>query len=333
MPSSARPSPKARSMARRFFWLALLIVLAIAGYTAGWFWLAGEMETRAKAMLAGFGGRGDRAVCENVEARGYPFRIGLFCDAMFFEARREGLAVATGAMRSAAQVYDPLRIVAEVDGPARVNIAGIEPLDLNWATLRASARLARPVPSRLSAEATELRAEADLAGGRSPILTAGRAELHLRGNGEDVDLAARFDRLLPDAGFLGTGQLPVLGGLADVVWRGGAELARQGRFHPRGNSFDLRSIDVTAENGARMVLRGPLSIGEDGLIDAQLQVMVSEPAALAALVTTAAPELAQQVNTALAGLSLLGDTPTLPLTIVKGVATLGFIPLGTIPPI
>jgi len=320
-------------MARRFFWLALLIVLAIAGYTAGWFWLAGVMEARAQAMLADFNGRGDRAVCENVEAKGYPFRIGLFCDAMFFEARRDGLAVATGAMRSAAQVYDPLRIVAEVDGPARVNVAGVEPLDLNWATLRASARLARPVPSRLSAEATELRADADLAGGRALIFTAGRAELHLRANGEDVDLAARFDKLLPDAGFLGTGQLPVLGGVADVAWRGGVDLARQGRFHPRGSAFDLRSIDVTAQNGVRVTLRGPLSIGEDGLIDAQLQVTVSEPAALAALVKAAAPEITRQVDTALAGLSMLGDTPTLPLTIVKGVATLGFIPLGTIPPI
>ena len=55
--------------------------------------------------------------------------------------------------------------------------------------------------------------------------------------------------------------------------------------------------------------------------------------ALSRVIAGAFPEGGSGLGTALAALSALGPNPRLPLTITDGRARLGFINLGTIPPL
>jgi hypothetical protein len=68
-------------------------------------------------------------------------------------------------------------------------------------------------------------------------------------------------------------------------------------------------------------------------VDADLTVTIRDPKALSAILTKAFPAMADQIRTSFAGLAVMGDNPTLPLRISKGRAMLGFIPLGSVPPL
>src|SRR5690606_15077413 len=117
-----------------------------------------------------------------------------------------GFSISTGAFRSAAQIYAPLRAVAEADAPARLVIPGLVPLDLNWKGMRASARLAWPLPERVSVEATEVRAVADVASPAGPLaFVATSLQFHMRPAEPDIDLAIRFENLEPGSILLAGG--------------------------------------------------------------------------------------------------------------------------------
>jgi len=108
---------------RRFILLALAIIVVVVGYTYGWHYAADRLVSEANARVAAINANGRRANCENAEARGYPFRIGLFCRSIMYVDAPSGVAVRAGAFRSAAQVYQPQRVVGELDGPVGTAIA------------------------------------------------------------------------------------------------------------------------------------------------------------------------------------------------------------------
>ena len=330
MTSSRR---KHSGMSRRFLWLAAAIAGAIALYTFGWFYAADRLVTEANAAFERMSRGGNRASCESAEARGYPFRIGLFCRSLIVERRAEGWAANAGALRSAAQVYAPMRVVAELDSPARISLPRLLPLDVTWDTLLASTRLAAPLPERLSLAAGDIAVAADTPGeGNTGVLDAASAELHMRPSGGDLDVALSVDGLQiaeQMAGF----QLPALAGTADFSVTDGANRIAARNFEPAGAGITIRHLELTVENGGTLVASGPLSVGQDGLLEADLELKASDAAALLAVLADAFPKMRSQMLTLGAGLSALGPDQALPLRIRQGVATLGFIELGRIPPL
>jgi len=315
---------------RRIVWLAVVIAVVIAAYTAGWFWLARKIEREADLALARLQDRGMKAECANLTARGFPFRIGLFCDRVAVEQTSEALSLTTGAFRSAGQIYDPMRLVAELDGPANLTTADTGALDLDWKSLRASARLAEPLPERISVEGSGLRISA--AGG-AQLVGADSFEGHMRPNGADLDLAGRFAGLALDPAAVKGRTVPPLAGEADISVTDGVALLGKETRDLKGRSGTIRNLSLTLGAGGSLRLSGPFAIADDGLIDAKLTVSVQEPRELAASLSQIFPEQAGKINQGLVGLTFLGAQPTLPLTISKGALALGFIPLGRIPPV
>jgi len=318
---------------RRFFWFALAIVVAIGAYTGGWFYAARLLEDEVMRAVAGLNGNGRRANCEEPQARGYPFRIGLFCRSVLYEDAREGVSFQARALRSAAQVYQPWRVVGELDGPARLEAPGLNALALDWAGLRASVRLAEPLPERVSVEGQDVRASLDEQGDEMRLLArAGSVEAHLRPAGDDLDLAVRFGDLKPDAALTRGVALPPLSGLLDASLTGGA-LPGGLEGDLRGRSGTIRNLTLSAEGGAGVTVSGPVSVDEAGLLDAELQIIVREPMALAKILGDLAPQARQEIELSLSSIAAMGGNPGMPLRVVKGQASLGFIPLGTIPPL
>jgi len=315
---------------RRFLWLLLGIILVICLYTAGWFYAARTVVEEVQTAIIALNGDGRRASCEEPQARGYPFRIGVFCRSVMFEDAGKGMAFRAGELRSAAQVYLPWRIVGELDGPARLEAPGLNALSLDWSALRASARLASPLPERVSVEATDLAIQLDEQGATAQSLArSDSAELHLRPVGDDLDIAVRFAGLTLDAALAGV--VPPLSGLVDFSLADGALPGGfDGDIH--GRSGVIRALTVSAENGAGVTVSGPVAVDKAGLIDAELAITVREPMALAKILGDLAPHARREIELALSAMAG-ANTTGLPLRIVKGQARLGFIPLGDIPPL
>ena len=327
MPSSDRKKP---NYSRRFFWLGVFIVVLFGGYSLGWFWLAGRLEAEAKTTITALNRDGMEADCVNPTARGYPFRIGLYCDSVAFSDAAQGISLSAGSLRSAGQIYDPMRLVAELDGPASIDSARAGVFSLDWENLRASARLSTPLPRRLSLEGVRLKAAT--AGG-APLLAAENFQAHMRPNEENLDLAGSFSGLALDASLLDGRKVPPLSGQSDITINDGVRLLGERVKDLRGQSGTIRELALSTGEETGVTLSGPFSIDDAGLIDARLNITIRDPRGLSAVLAEAVPEKRDQIEQAFSGLAMLGNAPSLPLRIAKGKASLGFIPLGQIPPL
>lgn len=319
---------------RRFFWFAMLILLAIAAYTAFWYYSAGRVEAQTRAVLDELNSDGVRANCEEPQVRGYPFRIGLFCNSVVYVDARGGVGFRAGAFRSAAQIYDPQHIVGELDGPAVIEIPGLRAIEADWETMQASLRLAGSEPQRLSVQGKSLEVESGPArAAEGSMLHFGTAEFHLRPNGTDLDAALRFSGLrLGEPIVPGEGDAAPLDGLVDLTVIGGAE---PGAFDDglRNLEATIRSLSVRTPEGAGATLSGAASVDEFGLIDADLQLAVEDPQALGRFLADIFPERESEIAMSMTAISAMGDRPVLPLSIDKGDVSLGFLSLGEIPPL
>lgn len=333
---------------RRFFWFAAAILAGIGLYSAGWFYAASLIEEKAGSAIASLNGNGRRANCEEPQARGYPFRIGLFCRSVMFEDARKGVSFQARELRSAAQVYQPWRVIAEVDGPARLEAPGLNALVLDWASLLASVRLATPLPERLSVEGRDVKVSLDEQGEALALLAeAENVEAHLRPSGEDLDLAVRFGGVKPSAAVTEGVALPPLSGLVDATLAGGAlPGALDGGL--RGRSGTIRSLTVSfgdevggdevggegaGGEGAGVTVSGPVAVDAAGLVDAEFRITVREPMALAKILGDLAPHARREIELAASSIEAMGGDTGMPLRIVRGEASLGFITLGTVPPL
>ena len=326
MTSSETPKPKYFG---RMIGLAIFVVVLFGGYSLGWFYFAGKLVEQVNVALAGAKANGTTADCVNPSARGFPFRIGVFCDSVDFSDGK-GTSIEAGAFRTAAQVYNPSHIVGEVDGPAIVTLVGAQPLKLNWEALRASVRLASPLPERVSVEGRDLSAGTVSS---TALVNARTFEGHMRPNGRDLDVAGSFGDLTADASLLEGRLLPPLSGEADLTLADGIAWLASQADSLRGQSATIRTLTLSTDASTGIGVSGTASADENGLVDADLTLTVRNAQGLAQVAAEAFPEASDQINKAMLGIAMLGQNTTLPLKISKGKASMGFIKLGRIPPV
>src|SRR5690606_9456581 len=163
-------------------------------------------------------------------------------------------------------------------------------------------------------------------GGASPPLgRAGSVEFHLRPIGDDVDLAARFANLEIDRSAMDGMFVPPLSGLVDVSVKGGAAFVSADGGRLRGTSGTLREVTISLDPDTGVTARGPVSIDESGFLDAELEITLRNPRELARVLGNLMPESRQQIELGLSALGSGGDAATLPLRIIKGDVSLGFL--------
>lgn len=319
---------KAPNYARRIILLGIFAAMLFGGYSVFWFYFADRVEAGAKDAIAEMNHSGVTAECTNAKARGFPFRMGLYCDHVAFADASNGIGLTAGEFRSAGQIYDLSRFVAELDGPARLDLLDGRSFDLVWEALRASVRLAEPLPQRLSVEAKQV--DASLVSGPK-VAHIGAFEAHMRPNGADVDLAANVQNLDLAEELAEGRKLPTVSSDADLTVTNGVETLARADSSLRGQAGTIRSFTLTTGSDTGLTLSGPFSISDDGLVSADLKVTVRDPKGLSTVLADAFPEARDQITGGFAGLIALGDAPSLPLKIDKGRAMLGFIPLGKLP--
>ena len=155
----------------------------------------------------------------------------------------------------------------------------------------------------------------------------------MRPNEENLDLAGSFSGLALDASLLDGRKVPPLSGQSDITINDGVRLLGERVKDLRGQSGTIRELALSTGEETGVTLSGPFSIDDAGLIDARLNITIRDPRGLSAVLAEAVPEKRDQIEQAFSGLAMLGNAPSLPLRIAKGKASLGFIPLGQIPPL
>lgn len=325
------------SVSRKILWLAAGIALVSGLYSAGWFVAADQVEKRLTAYLterqaSGFGGE-----CAEMEVRGFPFRIGLFCDKVRLDDTRHGASASFGALRSAAQVYQPGRAVIELDGPAEIRVSPGATISADWTLLHASLAATLSGVDRTSLAYDNLTGTA-----RSPLTGKGlgfgasHGEIHLRQNGGDLDAALSIDKL-----DLRPGEGPSLAPPADVTMEltvaGKAEWLQAASFSPhmlRATSGELRQLTLDAGSGMSAKLSGPFSVDDQGLISGEFSLVIANIDSWRESLVKIIPgeaELLDNIANMLKALSGGRNEATVKLNVRDGTAFLAFVPIGVLP--
>jgi hypothetical protein len=321
---------KTPNYGRRIIWLGVLVVVLTCAYVAGWFYLADRLVTHAKAAIADANRDGVTVECDNPEVRGFPFRLGVFCDRVAYANADEALGLTAGNLRTAGQVYDPMHFIAELDGPATVATPQNGSLKIDWEKLHASVRWARPLPERVSVEGGNVAATTATG---APLAMVGAFEAHMRPNGQDLDLASSFQGLTLDPVLVDGRKLPALSGQSDLTIDGGVDLRSIRLEDLRGRSGTIRNAELSVGGKSGVTVTGTFSFREDGRLDANLKLTVRDPKGLSAVLAEAFPEKSREIGNVSSALAFMGNDPTLPLVIERGKAKVAFIKLGNIPPI
>lgn len=339
LPMSSSVAEYRSGLSLRIIASLVLISLLLTGlYSAGWFYLAGKLRADVGRALSGLASQDITARCEEPETYGYPFSIGMRCDAVVWDGGDRGLSVSAGGLRAEAAVYDPAAIDAVVESPERIVLPGLPPLDLNWKVLTTQFVLADPLPRKLSVAGSEVRVDLarDGSAGRQ-LASLGDGSASAVRKGEALEIKGRFHRLRTGMDLPGGGRIPDLDGAFDAsLPKGAGQDAMSStalRQWLRGQSGELREATLSSI-GTGISATGPFEISADGEIDARLNVTIRNPKQMAELLARAFPAYADQIATAsgiLGGLSGGDDSARITLDVRHGRVYAGFIPLGTLP--
>ncbi|HEV7437341.1 MAG TPA: DUF2125 domain-containing protein [Pseudorhizobium sp.] len=328
------------NVSRKIWFLAAAIIIAIAVYTGGWFYAASLLKEKTLALLGSQEANGISVRCADATYRGYPFRIGLFCSSLALDDRNNGISATAGALRSAAQVYDPSRIVWEVDGPAQVRTSHGLTVSSDWESLQSSLLAKGRGVERSSTIINQgLSRIVSTSANRSLNLGAERSEMHLRQNGADLDAAFRLENVRV-TGAEALEALPAMTTLADITLVGRSGLidgTDPSGIALYGTEGEIRALSADLGEGRTIRISGPFSIDDDGYLSGRLKLKVDQIDAWRESLAEAFPEIAPVLQTVAGMLSALnggGQSASLDLSVNRGkVFAGGFIPIGEIPPI
>lgn len=331
---------------RKFRNLTIGIVVFIAVYSGIWFLAAHQIQTRLAELFTTLPG-GRTAQCDDMTVRGFPFRIGLFCDAVRIDDTAQGASGTFGALRSAAQVYWPGHAVAELDGPAEIRVSPGLSISADWSLLQASVQAGLSGLNRTSLAYDNMRGTAvvpimsddiDMPAPRFAFAIT-HGETHLRQNGTDLDAAISMDGLdlKPDKG---SSLLPPLKVDAGLTFADRGEMMQSGLHSEalRGSRGELHNITLDFGNGSVATASGPFTISERGLISGEISVTMKNIESwrqnlLKVFTDEDDTVMVNNIANMLKALSDGKNEASVKLNIRDGVAFLAFFPIGELPPV
>jgi len=316
----------------------LIIIAALAGiWSSAWYYVAGKVEEILSSGQSRLAVKNIEIQCPGQAISGFPFRINLDCSETSYSDTQKGFSLQAGALRSAAQAYQPGKAVIELDSPAVVTLARHEFVDLEWTSLRASVSAGFGGLEKFSTVGTGVSVVPSIQG-QEPF-TMQKLQVHGRKvETNDVDLAVVSDGVKSQ----------------NALWPG-FDLALTVRleniYDQLSNNPDLKQIAVTqgltgqltelnyiSSAGGQISVSGPMQINQRGLLSGRFNISVSEIQPIIRSLSQAFPQqsdLFQQAEVA-AGLlnnGQAGNTIKLPITVREGQASLGLIPIGVVPPL
>ena len=341
--------PPSRASYRIWAPLALVAFLAIA-WSAFWLYAARRADNDLEAWMAREAQAGRVYACASRGVGGYPFRVEVRCNQPSVEFREGGSAATVRArdLVAVAQIYSPDLVLAEISGPLSVARAG-DPgvLSFDWRLLQASVRTRAARPERVSVALEAPKLDEAREGIPRPLGNAKHAELHGRlSPGSDpanpvFELAASMQEAV--VAIPGFSSAPMAGEGSAVV-RGLNDLspkpwpARLREWQRAGGRMEITRLRLTRGDTVA-VATGDLGLTAEGRLEGTLNITATGIEPVAELLL--GPTEARAQAAIFAGLRLLGGRAelegkravALPLRFRDGKATLGPVPVGTVPPL
>lgn len=336
---AASSATAASGSIRKWIWVLVTIILVIGIYTAGWFYAANALKTNVLKVLGDQKGTGVSGECTDINFRGYPLRIGLYCSSVKIDDKINGISAVFGALRSRAEVYNPGRIAWQLRSPSEIRTAHGLAITSQWANLRSNLVTKRGGVAQTSTIIEDLKATiVSAATSQTFDFSAARTEMHLVQKGPDLNAVLRLENSNTVAHGLPL-VLPALSSNIEVTLFDKAGLIdgsdTTGKLY--GARGELRKVVADIGDGRVMTLTGPFSFDDAGYLDGQFKLKIERIDDWRKSLGELFPALASTINTAgklLKALVAGNNTASVDLIVKRGAVTLsGFIPLGKIPPI
>ncbi|SMQ86276.1 hypothetical protein SAMN06295905_3580 [Devosia lucknowensis] len=164
-------------MKKRIIILGTLVLFVVLAWTAGWYFIAGQVRSQVEMLALADGETTPQVTCETLNVVGFPFRFDIDCvNATVVSA---DLMVQVPGLRASVMVWRPTHVVASARGPATLSDAftGLQQ-EISWSLLDASVRLDNWRIARLSVSGTDL-AWNDRLFGETLIAKSPAIEMHL----------------------------------------------------------------------------------------------------------------------------------------------------------
>lgn len=323
---------RSRRIGRLFGWLALLAGLA-AIWSALWFGAAGRLEEFVRTALARMESSGARAACESLDVTGFPSNLALRCLAAAYTRDVDGISLKAGRLDAAWSVTTPMTATAVLAGPGQVELPGLVPLDLNWSALVAETRLWFPRPSSIAIRLNDLVARSAADDGELFALRSSTASATIEGADIDIALDAADAHIATASG--PATALPVQTLTLTAKVRDGAHRLLGERPSVRGTVLEIAALRLVPRDGMAVSANGRLAVDTNGVVSGELEVHLTDPGSLAAMLASAFPAHAEEIRTGFEALAAMESPPGsgsgIKLRIVDGQAFLGFLPLGFLP--
>ncbi|MCP1199987.1 DUF2125 domain-containing protein [Notoacmeibacter sp. MSK16QG-6] len=315
-------------------WVATAILLILIAWTAGWFYMASRLEEQTRTILTQIEASGAEASCGDLTTTGYPFQLGVACDTVSFGTADGQYTATAPGLVSTAEIRKPERIGGRLGSPLTLEGPDFPPLTLRWDDLRFSTDYDEPLPQRAALRVDDVKLFQEES--QTPFAEASQLHLTWRLHQSDLDLNLQlsdFFAAVPTAV-----RLPPLTLIAKASVADGAQkLAGGGLRTMRGLSGTLSELRLhTADGDAEIQISGDYVVGDDGLIDGDVHVRIESPERLGDIIAELAPDEADTIRSAfktLAGFTVDGKTPSIPVRIKDGVPSVLFIKLPRIPPL
>ena len=189
---------------RKFVWLAIAVVVVVAGWSAGWLWVAAEAKQQIDLLARNDGETAPQFTCGTLNISGFPFRFDVDCvDATLVDL---DLTLTLPGLRASVLVYNPTHLIVSAKGPfAYADAFSGSQRRLDFTKLDGSLRLTAADAmkglsgegwriARASVEADELIVT-DVVAGNVFEASARHLEAHLVDVPEQLDRAAGISTL------------------------------------------------------------------------------------------------------------------------------------------
>ncbi len=329
-------SDQSVNVSRKIVRLGIFIVAACVIYTAAWYFATNKVQNWLQDAMQSGRGSGYQIECPGLELKGFPFRVGLFCDSMTMQGHAYGAGLSTGAIRSAAQVYDPGHAVFEIDGPAllqpSVGLFG----EFDWSLFHGSVIANLDGVDRMSIETNDATAalSSSFTNHRADV-EVGQGALHVRQFSGDLDVVASASNAKVDTTLL-RHQLPRFSATVDLTLAKLGGLLNGKRFAGGPVEGQMRRLALDFASQGSLAITGPFTISQDGYLSGEFDVQVEDFDALAAVLSASFPQSESTIMASrqlVADLSPDGKRGRVRVTVSSGTILLGVIPVGFIPPI
>lgn len=320
---------------KRFVILIVVVLVVVALWTGGWFFLSGEVRRNVEALALADGVTTPRLTCGGLNVTGFPFRFDVDCaDARVVDG---DAVIDVSGLRASVLVYRPTHILASARGPMTFTDAFTGSKSrLDWSGLEASLRLDGWRLARLSVSAHDL-AWTDTLMSESLIAEAPLAELHLLDIPEQHDAERGLAALAVYGTVKGLNypNLTIGAGDAEIELEATAlpdDVRRLGepdmlrRWQADGGNLRLVSIHGT-DGDSDLTAEGNLALDASGQANGQVNI------ASTGVAERIGPLLAEPYRTLVLGNPAADGSYSNVLNFRAGGIYSGLIPIAAIPPL